>query len=122
MNQIMQSDQRLVTTFIPSLHPNLGGFVHAPIMHSTMPSVSMYVQLNFIVIKTRHFNPLNQVVFPLPITDYNNSKASKSWSSYLENMSSNNVMKCVILKSFSGVRDRMYRLESGYNDKMCISI
>jgi len=32
---------------IPSLHPNLGGFVHVQIMRATMPSTSMYIQLNF---------------------------------------------------------------------------
>jgi hypothetical protein len=27
-----------------------------------MPSASMYMQLNYIVVKTRFFNPLNQAV------------------------------------------------------------
>jgi len=32
---------------IPSLHPNLGGLAHVQIMRATMPSTSMYIQLNF---------------------------------------------------------------------------
>ena len=43
------------TTLIPSLQPNLDGFVHVQIMLVTMPSASTYMQLNYIAVKTRHF-------------------------------------------------------------------
>jgi hypothetical protein len=55
------SDRHLATTLIPSLHPNQTGLVHVLNMRAIMPSASMYMQLNFIVVKARHFNPLNQV-------------------------------------------------------------
>ena len=38
-----------------------GGFVHALIMLAMMPSADMYMQSNFVA-KSRHFNPLSQVV------------------------------------------------------------
>ncbi|HEY7079694.1 MAG TPA: hypothetical protein VH500_08335 [Nitrososphaeraceae archaeon] len=47
---------------IPSLQPNLDGFVHVQIMCATMPSASIYTQLNFIEVKKRHFKPLSQAV------------------------------------------------------------
>jgi len=37
-----------VKRIIPSMQPNLDGFVHVQIMHATTPSVSMHTQLNFI--------------------------------------------------------------------------
>jgi hypothetical protein len=49
----MVSDQYLVTTLIPSLHPNLNGFVPAQIMRATMPNASMYMQLNIIAVKAQ---------------------------------------------------------------------
>jgi hypothetical protein len=48
-------DRDLVLIPIPSLQPNLIGFVHVQIMRATMPSVSTYMQLNFIVVKIQAF-------------------------------------------------------------------
>jgi hypothetical protein len=39
---------------------NQDGFVHAQIMRATMPSASMYMQLNFIIVKARHLCLLEQ--------------------------------------------------------------
>jgi hypothetical protein len=50
------SDQNLVTILIPSLHPNLDGLVHGPIMLATMPGASIYMQLNIIVVKPRYLS------------------------------------------------------------------
>ena len=47
---------------ITSLQPNLNGYVHVQIIRATMPSVSMYMQLNITVVKARLFNPSGQAV------------------------------------------------------------
>jgi hypothetical protein len=44
------------------MHPNLDGFAHVQIMRATMPSASMYMQLNIIVAKARHLSLLIQAV------------------------------------------------------------
>ena len=43
-----------MTIPIPSLRLNLDGFVHVQILRATMPSASMYMQLNIIATETRH--------------------------------------------------------------------
>jgi hypothetical protein len=50
----------MVTTLIPSLQPNLDGLVYFQIMRATMPSASIFTQLN--IIEAPHFNPLNETV------------------------------------------------------------
>ena len=44
-------DQNPAITLILSLQLNLDGFVHVQITLATIPSASMYMQLNFIVVK-----------------------------------------------------------------------
>ncbi|HEY7078963.1 MAG TPA: hypothetical protein VH500_04630 [Nitrososphaeraceae archaeon] len=65
-------DRDLVLILIPSVQPNLDGFVHVQITRATMPSASMYMQLNFIVAKARHLSLLNQAAdlnYHFPITN-----------------------------------------------------
>jgi hypothetical protein len=62
VTHIVVLNRHLVTTIIPSLHQNQDGFVRVQIMRATMPSASMYMQLNFIVVRAEHFNVLNQAV------------------------------------------------------------
>jgi hypothetical protein len=68
MTHIVVLDRNLVTTLIPSLYPNLHGFVHGQITLATMPSASMYMQLNFIVAKVRHFSSLNKLTIVVVTT------------------------------------------------------
>jgi hypothetical protein len=66
-----KSNRNLVTTLIQSLQPILNGPFHTQILRATMPSASMYMQLNIIVVKVRHLSLLSQAVssnFHLPIT------------------------------------------------------
>ena len=65
MNQIIGQDRNLAITLMPSLQLNLDGFVHAQTMLATMPSASMYMQLNFIAVKARHLSLPNQVDDPI---------------------------------------------------------
>jgi len=53
-------DRYLVTTLIPLLQSNMDGLAHVQIMLLTMPSASIFTQLN--IIEAPHFNPLNETV------------------------------------------------------------
>jgi hypothetical protein len=58
-------NQQLVTTHIPSLQLNLDGLAHVQIMRATMPSASMYMQLNFIVkARASHIRYTSRIIPP----------------------------------------------------------
>jgi hypothetical protein len=73
MIQIIKSDRHLVTTRISSLRLHPDGSVHVQIMRATMPSASIYTQLNSMVVKVRVFNSLNQAVRRITISPIVNS-------------------------------------------------
>ena len=53
MNQTILSDQNLATTLTMSMQSRLDGFVHVQITLATTPSVSTYMQSNYIIVKMR---------------------------------------------------------------------
>jgi hypothetical protein len=61
MNLITLSDQNPVTIFIQFLQLNPDGLVHVQTIFVVISSVNMYMQLNFIAIRTQHFSSLNYV-------------------------------------------------------------